>query len=69
MEFSCCKKPYSIRYKLLHRTVTKQSAKHLLIPELSGEHGAEEQVGEAPADESGEEQDVLVDPVLESGGP
>ena len=30
MEFSCCKKPYSIRYKLLHRTVTNQSTKHLL---------------------------------------
>ena len=32
--FSCCKTPYSIRYKLLHRTVTKQSTKHLLILEL-----------------------------------
>ena len=30
MEFSCCKKPYSIRYKVLHRTVTNQSTKHLL---------------------------------------
>ena len=30
MEFSCCKKLYSIRYKLLHRTVTNQSTKHLL---------------------------------------
>ena len=25
MEFSCCKKPYSIRYMLLHRAVTNQS--------------------------------------------
>ena len=31
MGISCCKTPYSIRYKLLHRTVTKQSTKHLLI--------------------------------------
>ena len=30
MRISCCKTPYSIRYTLLHRTVTKQSTKHLL---------------------------------------
>ena len=33
--FSGCKTPYSIRYKLLHRSVTKQPTKHLLKLEAS----------------------------------
>ena len=35
--FSCCKTPYSIRYKVLHRTVTNQSTKHLLIAFVVGQ--------------------------------
>ena len=46
MEFSCCKKSYSIRYKLLHRTVTNQSTKHLLIRvRLVGSDGREHRGG------------------------
>lgn len=38
---------------------------HVVVPQLGGEHATQEQVGEAAADEPGQEQNVLIDPVLE----
>jgi len=38
---------------------------HVVVPQLGGEHAAQEQVGEATADKPGQEQNVLVNPVLE----